>query len=85
MDYNGDLRLLTHKIGELTEKMDKFVDKLDVNIESNNQRLRELEKQMAVIESQVVELSLKSNLYDFLNGAVALVAASIAAAIGWNK
>ena len=49
-DYNGDLRLLAHQIGELTVKIGYLDGKVETNTAVHNSRLREAEKQSALQE-----------------------------------
>ena len=52
-DYNGDLKLLSHQIGELTGKIGSLNGKLETNIAVHNDRLREAEKQSALQEQSL--------------------------------
>lgn len=86
------IAVLGNKIDNLTNQVEGLSDNVADYTEKSNERLRHLEKGQAVqgkeidtIGKDVEALKTKSNLYDFLNGAVALVAAGIAAAIGWNR
>ena len=52
-DYNGDLKLVAHQIGELTGKIGSLNGKLETNIAVHNDRLREAEKQSALQEQSL--------------------------------
>ena len=94
-DYNGDLRLVAHQLGELNGKIATIGIKLDKNIEVNNDRLREGEKQSALhalsleiitdkvesLDNDVKRISLVSKVIGGIAGGLAVVAA----AIGINK
>jgi hypothetical protein len=94
-DYNGDLKLVAHQLGEMNVKIDKLDTRLETNIEVNNDRLREGEKQSALhalsleiitdkvesLDSDVKRISLVSKVIGGITGGLAVVAA----AIGINK
>ena len=52
-EYNGDLKLLSHRIGDLTGKIGSLDGKLETNIAIHNDRLREAEKQSALQEQSL--------------------------------
>ncbi len=94
-DYNGDLKLVAHQLGELNGKIATIGIKLDKNIEVNNDRLREGEKQSALQEQSLKTITNKVesldsdvkriNLVSKIIGGIAGGLAVIAAAIGINK
>ena len=53
VDYNGDLKLLSHQIGDLTGKIGSLSGKVETNIAVHNDRLREAEKQSALQEQSL--------------------------------
>ena len=89
---NDDFKVVCHKIDSLGQKFDKLDDKLDKNIEVSSGRLRELEKQTAVIEismksicDDVDGLENKSNRNDVfvaVGNIIVVAAATIANALG---
>ena len=92
MPENEDLKVVCLKIDTLGTRFDKVENKLDKNIEVSSERLRELEKQTAVIENgmgaickDVDGLNAKSNRNDVLLGVgnlIVVAAASVANALG---
>lgn len=94
-DYNGDLKLVAHQLGELNGKIATIGIKLDKNIEVNNDRLREGEKQSALHAQSLVTITEKVesldndvkriNLVSKIIGGIAGGLAVIAAAIGISK
>ena len=94
-DYNGDLKLVAHQIGELTEKIGNLNGRLETNIVVHSNRLREAEKQSALQEQtlmavckrvEVLDEDVKKiNLMSKIIGGIAGGLAVIAAAIGISK
>ena len=90
-DYNGDLKLVAHQLGELNGKIATIGIKLDKNIEVNNDRLREGEKQSALhamsletitekvgsLDSDVKRINLVSKIIGGIAGGLAVIAAAI--------
>ncbi len=90
-DYNGDLKLVAHQIGELTGKIGSLDGKLETNIAVHNDRLREAEKQSALqeqsmqticekvesLDDDVKKISLVSKVIGGIAGGLAVVAAAI--------
>jgi len=90
-DYNGDLKLLSHQIGELTGKIGSLNGKLETNIAVHNDRLREAEKQSALqeqsmgvvcakveaLDSDVKRINLVSKIIGGIAGGLAVIAAAI--------
>ena len=95
MTEAADLKVVCHKIDSLGERMGRIEAILDKNIEASNDRLRELEKQTAVMEKgvqaicdDVDNLQEKSNRNDVLvviGNLIIVVAASIANAFGMRE
>ena len=95
MTENADFIVVCHKIDTLGTKFDKLESKLDTNIEVSSGRLRELEKQTAVIETSMVtickdvdNLQEKSNRNDIIvavGNMIVVAAASVAAALGRDR
>ena len=94
-EYNGDLKVLTHQIVEMTEKVGVLSGKLETNIGLHNDRLREGEKQSA-LQGQTLETLCKKvvsldddvkriNLVSKVIGGIAGGLAVVAAAIGISK
>ena len=94
-DYNGDLQLVAHQIGEVNKSIDKLDTRLETNIEVTNKRLREGEKQSALhaqsletITKKVESLDNDVKRINFVSkvlGGIAGGLAVIAAAIGISK
>ncbi len=94
-DYNGDLKLLSHQIGDLTGKIGSLNGKLETNIAVHNDRLREAEKQSALQEQslgvvcakvEALDADVKRiNLVSKIIGGIAGGLAVVAAAIGISK
>ena len=92
MTENADFIVVCHKIDTLGTKFDKLEGTLDENIKVSSGRLRELEKQTAVIENgmkavckDVDVLNDKSNRNDIIvavGNVIVVAAASVAAALG---
>ena len=57
MTENADFIVVCHKIDTLGQRFGKLEDKLDKNIEVSSGRLRELEKQTAVVENGMKAIS----------------------------
>ena len=90
-DYNGDLKLLSHRIGDLTGKIGSLDGKLETNIAVHNDRLRESEKQSALqeqslriickkvesLDEDVKKISLVSKIIGGIAGGLAVIAAAI--------
>ena len=90
-DYNGDLKLVAHQIGEVNKSIDKINVRLESNIAVNNDRLREGEKQSALhalsleticekveaLDSDVKKISLVSKVIGGIAGGLAVIAAAI--------
>ena len=95
-EYNGDLKVLTHQIVEMTEKVGSLSGKLETNIGLHNDRLREAEKQSAlqeqtlmavckkveVVEDDVKKINLISKI---IAGVTAFLAAALAALVAIGK
>ena len=92
---NADFKIVCHKIDSLGHKFDKLEDKLDKNIEVSGGRLRELEKQTAVMENgmqaicgDVDDLQDKSNRNDVfvvVGNLIVVAVASVANALGMRE
>ena len=90
-DYNGDLRLLAHRIGETNKKIDGIDTRLEANIEVTQGRLRECEKQTALheqsmkmmctkignLDDDVSKINLVSKIIGGITGGLAILAAAI--------
>ena len=90
-DYNGDLKVLVHQIGELAIRIGHIDGRLETSIAVHNDRLREAEKQSAlqeqtmiaickkveVLEDDVKKISLVSKVIGGIAGGLAVVAAAI--------
>jgi hypothetical protein len=90
-NYNGDLKLLSHQIGDLTGKIGSLDGKLETNIAVHNDRLREAEKQSALqeqslqaicrkvesLDDDVKKISLVSKIIGGIAGGLAVIAAAI--------
>ena len=90
-DYNGDLKLVAHQIGDLTEKIGNLNGRLETNIVVHSNRLREAEKQSALqeqslvaiykkveaLDSDVKKISLVSKIMGGIAGGLAVIAAAI--------
>ncbi|MCK4821421.1 hypothetical protein KA005_36990 [bacterium] len=95
MVENAEFKVVCHKIDSLGRKFDKLDDKLDKNIEVSSGRLRELEKQTAVIENgmkaickDVDDLQGKSNRNDVfvvVGNLIVVAMASVANALGMRE
>ncbi len=91
-DNGRVIAVLGNKIDNLSKQVDGLSADVANYTEKSNERLRSLEKEQAVqgkglddVCKDMEDHHEKSNFYDFLNGTVAIVAAAIAAAIGYNK
>lgn len=92
---NADFKVVCHKIDSLGRKFDKLEIKLDKNIETSSNRLRELEKQTAVMEANqkvicgdIDHLQEKSNRNDAIvavGNLVVVAIATIVNALGIKK
>ena len=90
-DYNGDLRLLAHRIGETNKKIDSIDTRLETNIAVTQDRLRECEKQTALheqsmhiickkvedLDDDVRKINLVSKIIGGITGGLAILAAAI--------
>lgn len=90
-DYNGDLKLVAHQLGEVNKSIDKLDTRLEANIEVTNDRLREGEKQSALhaqslvtitekvesLDNDVKKISLVSKIIGGIAGGLAVIAAAI--------
>ncbi len=90
-DYNGDLKLVAHQLGEVNKSIDKLDTRLEANIEVTNDRLREGEKQSALhaqsldtntkkieaLDSDVKRINLVSKIIGGIAGGLAVIAAAI--------
>ncbi len=90
-DYNGDLKLVAHQLGEMNKKIDKVDTRLETNIEVNNKRLSEGEKQSALhaqsleaitekvgsLDNDVKRINLVSKIIGGIAGGLAVIAAAI--------
>ena len=90
-DYNGDLKLVAHQIGELTAKIGNLNGRLETSVAVHNNRLREAEKQSALqeqslmtickkveaLDSDVKKISLVSKIMGGIAGGLAVIAAAI--------
>ncbi len=92
---NAEFKVVCHKIDTLGTKFDKLEDKLDENIKVSSGRLRELEKQTAVIENgmdaickDVDSLNDKSNRNDVfvvVGNMIVVGIATVANALGLRE
>ncbi|MBE9479818.1 MAG: hypothetical protein IMY80_07615 [Chloroflexi bacterium] len=95
MAENADFKVVCHKIDDLGRKFDKLEIKLDTNIEVSSGRLRELEKQTAVMENgmqaickDVDGLQEKSNRNDVfvvVGNLIVVATASVASYLGLRE
>ncbi len=90
-DYNGDLKLVAHQIGEMGKSIDKLDTRVTTNLELNSKRLTESEKQSALheqsmiavckkiedLDSDVKKINLVSKIIGGIVGGLAVVAAAI--------
>ena len=90
-DYNGDLQLVAHQIGEMGKSIDKLDTRVTNTLELNTKRLTESEKQSALqqqsmeavckkiedLDSDVKKINLLSKVIGGIAGGLAVIAAAI--------
>ena len=95
MTENASFEVVCHKIDSLGHRFEKLENKLDKRNEVSSERLRELEKQTAVIENGMASickdvdgLNSKSNRNDVfvvVGNMIVVAAASVANALGLRE